>query len=139
MDTKTKRPRWVWIIFLFYGFSCVYTLGSFLLIRSGRIPLDESQAAYFASFGVLDYIQLYGLATLNMAAAICFFMLRSVAATLFAVSLTISICMTIWDLVQKANLPALGVSGTIGTLLAIALIGMITRYAFRLKKVGILR
>ena len=43
-QSPAKRPKLVWVVFLFYLFSVVYTALSFFLVFSGLVSVTPEQA-----------------------------------------------------------------------------------------------
>ena len=67
-----KRPKLVWVVFLFYLFSVAYTALSFFLIFSGAISVTAEQAAYFRNLSVFDWATTALTSTLNLVAAVSY-------------------------------------------------------------------
>ena len=51
--TGTKRPLLVWLITIFSGLAIVFTLASFVLVYSGRVPLNRVFLAQLAQLSQL--------------------------------------------------------------------------------------
>jgi len=133
-----RRPKLVWIVFLFYIFSVIYTAVSFFLVFSGSISVTPEQAAYFRSLSVFDWSMTGLTAALNLAGAISIFLLRKSAFPLFASSLGLSILQTLVHAYTTNFIAALGGPGALGVLIAFAISIAVCIYAWRLKTRGIL-
>src|SRR5882672_11227699 len=108
-----KRPKLVWVVFLFYLFSVVYTGLSFFAIFSGSIYTPE-QVAYFRNLSTFDWAILGVTAALNLAGATSIFQLRKIAFTLFATSLALSILHTLVHAFTTNVTTAFGGAGALG-------------------------
>jgi hypothetical protein len=133
-----RRPKLVWIVFLFYIFSVVYTALSFFLVFSGSISVTPEQAAYFRTLSVFDWAITGVTAALNLAGAISIFLLRKSALPLFASSLGLSVLQTLVHAYTTNFIAALGGPGALGVLIAFAISIAVCLYAWRLKVRGIL-
>jgi hypothetical protein len=133
-----RRPKLVWIVFLFYLFSVAYTALSFLLVFLGWISVTPEQAAYFRSLSVFDWTITGVTAALNLAGAISIFLLRKSAFPLFASSLGLSILQTLMHAYTTNFIAALGGPGALGVLIGFAISIAVCAYAWRLKAQGIL-
>jgi hypothetical protein len=133
-----RRPKLVWIVFLFYLFSVAYTALSFLLVFSGWISVTPEQAAYFRNLSVFDWTITGVTAALNLAGAISIFLLRKSAFPLFASSLGLSILQTLVHAYTTNFIAALGGPGALGVLIGFAVSIAVCLYAWRLQARGIL-
>ncbi|HLQ01355.1 MAG TPA: hypothetical protein VK143_03545 [Burkholderiales bacterium] len=133
-----KRPKLVWIVFLFYLFSVAYTALSFLLVFSGSISITPEQATYFRNLSVFDWAITGLTAVLNLAGAISIFLFRKSAFPLFASSLGLSILQTLVHAYTTNFIAALGGPGALGVLIGFAISIAVCAYAWRLKARGIL-
>jgi hypothetical protein len=133
-----RRPKLVWIVFLFYLFSVAYTALSFLLVFLGWISVTPEQAAYFRSLSVFDWTITGVTAALNLAGAISIFLLRKSAFPLFASSLGLSLLQTLMHAYTTNFIAALGGPGALGVLIGFAISIAVCAYAWRLKAQGIL-
>src|SRR5712691_9905799 len=131
-----KRPKLVWIVFLFYLFSVVYTGLSFFLVFSGSISVTPEQAAYFRNLSVFDWTMTGVTAALNLAGAIAIFLLRKSAFLFFASSLGLSILQTLVHAYTTNFIAALGGPGALGVLIGFAISIAVCLYAWRLKARG---
>ena len=133
-----KRPKLVWIVFLFYLFSVLYTALSFFLVFSGSISVTPEQATYFRTLSVFDWTITGVTAALNLAGAISIFLLRKSALPLFASSLGLSILQTLVHAYTTNFIAALGGPGALGVLIGFAISIAVCLYAWRLKARGTL-
>jgi len=142
MDAVTgppvKRPKLVWVVFLFYLFSVAYTALSFFLIFSGAISVTAEQAAYFRNLSVFDWATTALTSTLNLVAAVSLFLLRKIAFYLFAASLVLGFLQTLVHAITTNFVAALGGPGAIGVLIGYAISIAVCTYAWRLKTRGAL-
>jgi len=96
-----KRPGWVWAISIFYFFSAAYTLLSFYLIYSGKIPLQPAQKAYFESLTIVDMGLTVLLGLSNLIGAVLLFCLRRQAFYFLAFPFAAGLVMTAWQILSK--------------------------------------
>lgn len=134
----TKRPKLVWVVFLFYLFSVGYTAFSFFLIFSGYVSVAPEQAAYLRNLSVFDWAITCLTATLNLAAAISIFLLRKIAFYLFVTSLGLSMLQALVHAFTTTFVAALGGPGAVGLVIGFAISIAVCGYAWRLKARGIL-
>jgi hypothetical protein len=133
-----KRPKLVWVAFLFYLFSAGYTLLSFLLIYSGTITVTPDQAAYFRNLSVIDHGFTVLIGSLHLFGAVTLFMLRRVAFYLFTAALALSLVLTVIHSLTKGFIAALGEGGAVGVLLGYGIAVVICVYAWKLRTRGVL-
>jgi hypothetical protein len=124
---------------IFFGVSAAWTLLSFAWIRTGAIPLNAAQIAYFESLSALDYVFSVGLGLVNLIGAITLFLLRRAAFYLFASALAANILMTLWHVAAKGAVDALGGAGLVGTVIGLGLAFAVCVYSRRLLQLGVLR
>src|SRR2546428_13470013 len=91
---RGKRPKLVWLVFLFYLFSVSYTALSFYLVLSGSISVAPEQATYLRNLSAFDWTITVLTTTLNLVAAVSLFLLRKNAFSLFASSLALAFLQT---------------------------------------------
>ena len=135
--TPAKRPKLVWVVFLFYLFSVGYTALSFYLILSGSISAPE-QATYLRNLSVFDWAITGLTAALNLAGAISIFLLRRIAFSLFMTSLALSILLTLVHAFTTNLTTALGGAGALGLAFGYAISIAVCTYAWKLKARGVL-
>jgi len=139
METKASRPALIWVITIFYLISIVFTALSFVLVYSGRIPVNPGTQQYLASLTVFDHVMTGIIVGRNLIATILLFMLRKQAFHLFAAAFTITILSTVYQSVAKGWTQALGGSGVISALIGYGISFSIIMYSFRLRQRGILK
>ena len=84
MPDRPRRPLPVWIIFLFYTISSVYSSLSVFLITSGAVDLPPEQQAYVAKFTTFDMVIGYVVSAITVVGAFLLFRLKKAAVrTLF--------------------------------------------------------
>jgi hypothetical protein len=93
--TGTKRPLLVWLITLFSGLAIVLTLASFVLVYSGRVPLNPAEKSYFQGLGIFDHATTALLMVLNTAGVILLFRLRKSAVPLIVGASALNLALTI--------------------------------------------
>ena len=137
-EPRRRRPKLVWVVFLWYLLSGGYTLLSFALIYSGIVSLRAEAAAYLTSLSPLDQAATVLLLLLNLGGAVALLLLRKVAFQLFAVALTLSLVLTIIHTFAKGLVPALGGGGTVGLVLGYGVGILVCVYSWRLRARGAL-
>lgn len=135
---KKKRPVLIWIISIFFVVSAGWALLSFYLVLSGAIPLELQQKEYFDSLSIFDYGYTIAIGLLNLTGAIALFMLRVIAFYVFSSALALNILATIWNIVSKGWLEAIGNSGLVGMLIGLGIAAGVCLYSFNLMKRGVL-
>ena len=136
-DAK-KRPVWVWIISIFFFLSSVWTLFAFYLVYSGTIPLQPAQLTYFKSLTLVDHSLTVLLLLSNLGGAVALLLLRSPALYFFVGAFILNVVMTIWHILTKGWIAAVGGAGFLGMLIAYGLIVAVCIYTWNLKKSGLL-
>jgi hypothetical protein len=142
MNTETVaggRSGWIWAISIFFGVSAGWTLLSFALIRSGAVPLNAAQIAYFSSLGPVDYVFSIGIGLANLLGAISLLLLRKIAFYLFASGLAGNLLMTLWHVATKGWVAALGGAGLVGAIIGLGLLVIVCVYSRHLLQRGVLR
>lgn len=112
-----NRPKLVWIISIFYILSAGWTILSFALIYSGSIPINEVQKAYFESQNIFDIILTLAMGSLNILGAILLFLLRRQAFHCFLTAFSLGILMTVYHIMFKNWLGAIGGPGLVGAVI----------------------
>jgi uncharacterized membrane protein YecN with MAPEG domain len=134
-----KRPVWVWAISLFFFVSSVYTLLSFYLIYSGRIPLQSAQKAYLNSLTFIDIGLSVLLLLTNLTAAVLLFLLRKQTFYLFAIALVANLLMTIWHTISNNFMANMSSGRLIGMVIGWIILLVICVYTKHLEKAGVLK
>lgn len=138
LKKKTKRPVGVWLISLFYFFSCSWTLSSFLIVYLRLVPLTAAQETYFSNLTIMDYILTIGIGGLGIAGAVSLLQMKKRATQLFIMSLALNIVSTIWHLVKTNFAEVVGGVGLVGYVIGIGMIVVVILYCLRLEKKGYL-
>lgn len=133
-----KRPGWVKAISIFYFFSAAYTLLSFYLIYSGKVPLQPAQKAYFESLTAIDNGLTILLGISNLIGAVLLFSLRKQAFYFFAFPFVVGLMMTIWHILNKGFMAAMSAGGLVGMFIGWGMIIAVLLYTKKLEKLGIL-
>ena len=142
MDTvsqpMSKRPKLVWVVFLFNVLSVGYTALSFFLIFSGAISVPPEQAAYFGNLSAFDWVITALTGLLNVAGAVAIFRLRKIAFHLFATAFVLVILQTLVHTITTNFVAALGGPGVVGALIGYGISLAVCIYAWKLKARGVL-
>lgn len=134
-----RRPRLVWVIFIFYMLSAIGTLFSFYIVFSGTVALPEAQRQYIDSLTFFDHAMTALMMGINVVAAIQLFRLRRISAILFPSALLLGVLFTAWHVATKGWLAATGGSGISSMLFGWGIAVAICVYAWRLASKGILK
>jgi hypothetical protein len=137
LEPKGKRPRWVWVIFIFYLVSASYTLLAFYLTSIGAVPLTPTQKAFFENMTIVDYGITFLIGLTCIAGAIALFMMRKVAIYLFLISYSISMVFTLWVAATSTWIQAFG-GGFVGFIMGWIINIAVLVYTWRLFKKGLL-
>jgi hypothetical protein len=140
MNTKYKRrrPFLVWVISFFYLFSAGWTLLSIYLVQRGVVQPTLQQTEYLDSLTSIDWTVSILIALAGMSGAICLFLLRRLAFYLLTTSLTLNILTSIWHVLTKGALIAMGGPAAIGMLIGMGISAAICIYTWHLLKTEIL-
>jgi hypothetical protein len=135
---RRRRPVLVWAVFVWYVFSAGYTLLSFALIFSGRVPLSAEASRYLSSLSPLDYSVTILALLLNVGGAVALLMLRTAAPYLISAALLLNIASVALHAFTKGLVAALGAGGPIGLILSYGISMLVCLYAWRLYARGAL-
>lgn len=138
-SVKRARPKLVWVITIFYFISFVFTALSFVLIYSGKIPVNAATQSYLASLTAFDHVVSGAIASCNLIAATLLFMMRRQAFHLFTTAFAMGLLLTLYHAITKGWVQAIGGSGFIGAILGYAISISIIVYSYRLAMRGVLR
>ncbi len=133
-----KRPGWVWAISIFYFLSAVYTLLSFYLVFSGKIPLDPAQRAYIDQLTMMDHVLTILLGLSNLVGASLLFLLKKESFYFLGFPFVFGVLMTIWHTMTKGFASAIAGSGIVGLLFGWTMVILVLWYIKKLEKDGIL-
>ena len=137
-EPTNRRPKWVWAITGWFGFSAVSTLSSFALLYTGAITLNAAQQAYFSRFGIADYLGTVGLGVINAVAVVQLFRLRRVAVVAFGAALALNATLWLIQLLRGGLTQAFGGSGLVGACLGLILLTCVFLYVRKLRERGVL-
>ena len=135
---RTKRPVLVWMISIWYVLSNGLTFLSLLLTFSGEVPLNGAQKGYFLSQTPFDYGLAGVVMALNLIGAVLLFFLKKLAFRYFLIAFCFGIGVTIYQVLIKNDLSAVGLSGGLGILIGWGISIAIIAYSKRLIQRGIL-
>jgi uncharacterized protein DUF4339 len=139
---RAERPVLVWVISLFYFVCTPFSLLSLALIpfmASGTIPVQDAQRHYFESLGYFDYAISIIAVFVNIAGAVLLFMLRRAAFYVFAGSFAVGLLMTIYNIIAKNWIEAIGIPGLIGAFVGFGINIAVVLYIWHLFRKGVLR
>jgi hypothetical protein len=91
MRKSSKRPLPVWIIFVFYSLTSLYSVLSVFLITSGAFPLPPAQQAYINRFTTFDMVIGYVVAATTFIGVFLLFRLRKLAVPVLFLALGINV------------------------------------------------
>jgi hypothetical protein len=137
--TERRRPVMVWVIGIYYLFSCAFSMLSLYLVWSGKFTLNPAQAAYLGKLSLLDHAVTIGLEMCAIAGAIALLALRKVAPVLLTINLGVSTATTVWHIATKGWAGAIGGAGLVGTAVGIGILVAVCVYTWGLRRNGTLR
>jgi hypothetical protein len=137
-NLKKKRPGWVWAISIFFFLSAGWTLLSLYLIDTGAIPLSAIQEAYFNSLTGADYGLTIFIGLANLLGAVALFLLRKLAFYLFVTAFGANLILTVWHMVTKGWVAAIGGAGLVGAVIGWVLLAAVCIYSWKLIQRGVL-
>ena len=138
-NSMPKRPRWIWVISIFYLFSTGWTLLSLLMYSAGNLSFSSSQNAYFSSLSSFDYFIMILTMLINISGAITLFFLRRIAYYFFSKNLALIIITSFWHAVSKNFFEAFGLGGIFGTAIGWIIFAQVCFYSQKLIQRGVLR
>lgn len=131
MNVDSKRPVWIWVIFIWFmiaGFLAIYKFYT-IAIGTAAIPDGIDRSTSF-----IYYIRAFGFQFLSMAAAIFLFLRKEVAKWLFSIFLGIS-TVSIIDTLISGAVPSQHKATVIPMMfIVLAIYSAITWYTFKLKE-----
>ena len=133
-----KRPKWVWVISVFFFLSASWTLYSIYLVETGAVQLQPDQVAYFDNLTGIDYTVSIIIGLANLLGAVALFMLRAVSFYFFMAALLLNVILHIWHILNKGWADAVGGPGMIGALIGLIILVAVCSYTYSLKKHRIL-
>jgi hypothetical protein len=135
-----KRPRMVWVVFVWYWAMSIYSVLFYILSLSGSIPLDDATRFFSPSVSMFDYLIELVTLTVTVIAAIFLFLLRREAVRLFVIAFILSLASVLSHALDILNAFKYRVGViAIGLLILFLVIdGMVCLYAWNLQKKGML-
>jgi hypothetical protein len=131
-----KRPTGVWVISIFYLVSAAFSAFSYYIVYSGKVVVSDAQAAYFAGLTGWDHLISAMQGILSVSGAVALFAMKRPAPYLFSANMVLGAGVTVWQIVTKGWMDAIGVSGAIGALMGWTILIAVCIYAWRLLKKG---
>jgi len=134
-DAATKRPKFVWAILVLYTFGLLVGLASMYAIFSRAFRLPPGDAAFYASFGTINFLGLAASALLSLGVMVQLFRMRKSAASIATAGFVVLIVKEAWYQPQLMRLGHSPVPALIGVVLA----SLVVCYTWYLKRTGALR
>lgn len=134
--TDRRRPTWVWVISIFYAVSVAFSAFSYYVVYSGKFVLTDAQTAYFAGLSVSDHLISAMQGLLGMSGAVALFAMKKPAPYLFTANAVFGAGVTVWHIVSKGWMQAIGASGAVGALMGWGTLIAVCLYAWRLLRTG---
>lgn len=131
MENSFKRPKRIWLIFiwfLFGGLSSIYTA---LNLSTGHASVPTGLDS---NIDWLFYVQAIGLPVFTAIAATCLFLRMAVNRWLFAIVLVLSALSFVHSFFFKSIPDEYLVATVITMLITLCLYSLITKYSFGLLK-----
>ena len=138
IESSRHRPLGIWLICGFYLLSVGWTIFAFVLVFGEEIPLTASQKAYFESLSLFDWLFSLAIGATGISAAVCLFLLRRLAISLFTIHLGLSIGSTAFAIWRTNFAEAVGGAGLVGAVVGLLIPIAIIVYAQKLAKRGVL-
>ena len=138
ITSTRRRPKLVWVVFLWFLFSPGFTLLLFLLIHSGVIAVRPEEPAYLRSLSTVDYALTIIIVGLGVAGALSLFRLRKVAFYLFVAHLILTLGAQAVHVLTTGLLATLDGWGTFRMFVGWAGLVAVCVYAWKLKARGVL-
>ena len=131
--TTKKRPKWVWVIFIFFCVSAGGPDSSLYLLQTGATQLQPAQQVYFDDLSNFDYVITFLIRAANIIGAVTLLMLRAISFYLFSAALAGNVITTIWHILNKGLAEAVGGAGMFGALVGLAIASAVCVYTYNLK------
>ena len=133
MNGDSKRPVWVWVIFIWFTLAGLLAIYEFYTIAIGTAAMPEGVDRPTSLF---YYVRAFGFQVLAMAAAIFLFFRKEIAKWLFSVFLGFSVVSSLYTF-SFGTIPSQYKTMLIAlTLITLLIYSAITWYAFKLKDSG---
>jgi hypothetical protein len=131
-----KRPTGVWVMFIFYTVAAAFSAFSYYIVYSGKVVLSDAQATYFAGLTVWDHMISTMQGVLSVSGAVALFAMKKPAPYLFTANAVLGAAVTVWQMVSKGWMEAIGTSGVVGALMGWGLLIAVCLYSWHLLKKG---
>jgi hypothetical protein len=125
---RQKRPRAVWVIFIWNIFSDVFVLLVLWAIYFGGVHLKPATADYFNNLTIVEHLFTATLIVLNLIGTIAFFLLKKISVPILFTALAFNVLRNLIEIF----FPRLPITSS----LVISFI--ICMYALRLRNNGVL-
>ena len=133
MNSDSKRPVWVWVIFIWFTLAGLLAIYKFYTIAIGTAAMPEGIDRPTSLF---YYVRAFGFQVLSMAAAIFLFLRKEIAKWLFSVCLGLSVVSSLYTFTFGV-IPNQHQTMLIAvTLISLSIYSAITWYTFKLKDTG---
>jgi len=139
MPDRPRRPLPVWIIFLFYTISSVYSSLSVFLITSGAVDLPPEQQAYVAKFTTFDMVIGYVVSAITVVGAFLLFRLKKAAVRTLFLAFGVNLFSSAVFYLRNDPTRVIDPSGLLYQAGGIALFGVVCFYARHLAQNDVLR
>ena len=129
MSLENRRPKWVWVIFLWFVFGGLTSTYKFYTLLAGTMVLP---AGVEQPTGAFYYFQAFGFNILAMVAASMLFFRRAANRWFFLAMLVISIPSILYS-VLSSTIPENYLVSTLAIMaVTLGLYALIARYTFKL-------
>jgi hypothetical protein len=134
-DAAAKRPGLVWVILVLYALGLVITLGSLYAAFSGLLQLPAGDAAFYARFGIMNFLGLALSAILSIGFMVQLYRMRIGAAYFASAGFAVLIVKEFYYQPQLVRLGHSLMPALIGVIISF----LIVCYTWHLKRAGTLR
>ncbi len=138
MHARTRRPLPVWVVFLFYSLSSVYSIVSVFFITSGVFELTAEQQGYVARFKTFDMVIGYFVAATTLVGAFLLFRLKKAAVPTLFLALVVNVFSTAVFYLRNDPSTVIDPSGLLYQAGGMALFAVVCLYARHLARRGVL-
>ncbi|NDY58643.1 hypothetical protein G3N56_18060 [Desulfovibrio sulfodismutans] len=138
MPARPRRPLPVWIIFLFYAISSIYSILSVFLITSGALDLPPEQQAYVARFTTFDMVIGYIVAAVTIIGVFLLFRLKKAAVPTLFLALGVNVFSSAAFYLKNDPTRVIDPSGLLYQAGGVALFAVVCLYARHLGRHGVL-
>lgn len=128
-----RRTVGIWMIAIWFFVGGAFSLASFIAVKVGAIPIDQTQQLQFDRLGAIDHIASVLIAVANVLGAVFLLMLRRIAVYLFWSSLAVNLLLISWHVANKGAAAVLG-GGLVGIVFGLSLLGGVCLYVVKLSQ-----